>query len=42
MKKATTVYYFEEDVAPIVFPFGQDINVGIYGDLYVNIEALLK
>lgn len=42
IKKATTVYYFQEDVAPIVFPFGQDISVGIYGDLHINIEALLK
>lgn len=42
MKKATTVYYFEEDVAPILFPFGQDISVGIYRDLHINIEALLK
>lgn len=42
IKKATTVYYFQEDVAPIVFPFSQDIGVGIYGGLYINIEALLK
>lgn len=42
LKKATTVYYFEEDVAPIVFPFKQDICVGIYGDLQINIEELLK
>lgn len=42
LKKATTVYYFEEDAAPIVFPFNQDICVGIYGDLQINIETLLK
>ena len=41
-KKCTTVYRFEEDVAPIIFPFDRDIVVGIYGDLSVNIAELMK
>lgn len=41
-KKCTTVYRFEEDVAPVVFPFERDILVGIYGDLSINIAELLK
>lgn len=42
LKKRTTVYRFEEDVAPIVFPFGEDISVGIYSDLKINMETLLE
>ena len=41
-KKCTAVYRFEEDVAPILFPFDRDIVVGIYGDLSVNIADLMK
>lgn len=42
LKKHTTVYRFEEDVAPIIFPFGEDIAAGIYGNLEINIEQLLR
>lgn len=42
LKRRTTVYRFEEDVAPIVFPFGENIAVGIYGDLEINMEKLLE
>ena len=42
LKGRTTVYRFEEDVAPIIFPFGEDITVGIYGDLEINMGKLLE
>lgn len=42
MKERTTVYFFEEDIAPVVFPFDRDITVGIYGSLSVNVAGLLR
>ncbi len=42
LKGRTTVYRFEEDVAPIIFPFGEDITVGIYGDLEINMGKQLE
>lgn len=42
MKNRTTVYFFEEDVAPVVFPFEHDITVEIYGGLSINMETLLR
>ena len=42
VKKCTTVYRFEEDVAPVIFPFERDILVRIYGDLSINIAELTK
>lgn len=41
-KQRTTVYYYEEDAAPMIVPFQQDTTVGIYGDLTINIAELLK
>ncbi|MDD3340315.1 MAG: Uma2 family endonuclease [Lachnospiraceae bacterium] len=41
-KERTTVYHYEEDAAPIVFPFDQAVPVGIYGDLAITIADLLK
>ena len=41
-RERTTVYRFEEDAAPIFFPFDQAITVGIYGDLQINIGEFLK
>lgn len=41
-KSRTTVYRFEEDAAPVIFTFDQDIVVGIYKDLMINISELLK
>lgn len=41
-KQRTTVYHYEEDAAPMIVPFQQDITVGIYGDLTINIAELLK
>lgn len=40
-KKRTTIYRYEEDAAPTVFPFDQTVTVGIYGDLNINIGELL-
>ena len=41
-KERTTIYRFEEDVAPIIIPFNQSIQVGIYNDLNINISELLE
>ena len=41
-KERTTVYRYEEDVAPAIFSFGQDIKIGIYSGLTVNISELLR
>lgn len=41
-KERTTVYRYEEDAAPTIFPFSQNISVGIYSDLNINIAELLK
>ena len=41
-KKRTTIYRYEEDAAPVIFPFDQTISVGIYGDLQINISELLQ
>ncbi|MBQ2803117.1 MAG: Uma2 family endonuclease [Lachnospiraceae bacterium] len=40
-KERTTVYRYEEDAAPTIFPFNQSITVGIYGDLSITISELL-
>lgn len=41
-KERTTVYRYDEDVAPMIFAFDQTIQVGIYKDLsiYKKIKAL--
>ncbi len=40
-RERTTVYRYEEDAAPTIFPFSQSIQVGIYGDLSITIADLL-
>ncbi len=40
-KERTTVYHFDNDAAPTIFLFDQDIPVGIFPDLKINIAALL-
>lgn len=40
-KQRTTVYHYEEDIAPVIFAFNQPIVVGIYKDLSITIESLL-
>ncbi|MBC5663913.1 hypothetical protein DO134P1_00044 [Dorea phage DO134P1] len=41
-RERTTVYRYEEDVAPIIIPFDNYVKVGIYGDLKICIADLLK
>ena len=41
-KKRTTVYRFEEDAAPTIFPFDQAISVGIFEDLQITVSELLS
>lgn len=41
-KERTTVYRYEEDVAPMVIPFNHVIQVGIYSDLRITISELIK
>ena len=38
----TTLYRFEETYAPAIIPFNQDIPVGIYKILQINIADLLQ
>lgn len=40
-KERTTVYRYEEDAAPIIIPFNENIVVGIYGDLSIRVSNLL-
>lgn len=42
VKERTTVYRYEDDAAPIIIPFENDIDVGIYQSLSINIAKLLK
>lgn len=41
-KECTTVYFFEEDAAPTIFPFSSSIQAGIFKDLTVTVGELLK
>lgn len=41
LKERTTVYYYEEDAAPTIIPFSQELSVGIYQDLKICISELL-
>lgn len=41
MKERTTVYYYEEDAAPAIIPFHQELSVGIYQNLKIYISELL-
>lgn len=40
-KERTTIYWYEEDAAPIIVPFTQSIQVGIYKDLNITVSELL-
>lgn len=40
-RERTTVYRYEEDAAPIIIPFDQAIQVGIYSNLSITIGELL-
>lgn len=41
-KERTTIYRYEEDAAPTIISFENDIIVGIYQSLSINIAQLLK
>jgi len=41
-KERTTVYHYEEDAAPVMYPFDAPITSGIYTDLTIMIDELLK
>ena len=41
-KERVTVYHYEDDAAPVIYPFGQDIPVGIYPGLTIKINDLLE
>ena len=41
-RERTTVYYFEEDEAPVIYPFSQPVPVSIYPGLEICIADLLK
>ena len=41
-KERTTIYYYEQDEAPMISLFTQTIQSGIYEELEINISELLK
>lgn len=41
-KERTTIYRYEQDVAPIIIPFNQEISSGIYPELQITISDLLQ
>lgn len=42
VKERVTVYHYEEDAAPVIYSFTQDIPVGIYPGLTLKIHDLLE
>ena len=41
-KERVTVYHYEDDAAPVIYSFAQDIPVGIYPGLTIKINDLLE
>ena len=41
-KERTTIYRYEEDAAPVFYLFSDDVPVGIFPELAINIADLLK
>ena len=41
-KERTTVYRYEEDVAPVIIPFHDTLKLKIYEDFEICIDDLLK
>ena len=41
VKERVTVYHYENDVAPMIYSFSQDIPVGIYPGLNIKLKDLL-
>lgn len=42
VKERTTVYHYEEDAAPALYPFGTPISVGIFKGLAICINDLIE
>lgn len=40
-KERVTVYHYEEDAAPVIYSFSQEISVGIYQGLTIRIDDLI-
>lgn len=41
LKERTTVYRYEEDAAPMIYPFNQDIPSAIFENLSICISKIL-
>ena len=41
-RERTTIYHYEEDVAPMMVPFNMPAKVGIYENLEITVSDLLK
>lgn len=41
-KERVTVYHYEDDVAPVLYPFDMPVTSGIYPELTITIAELLK
>ena len=41
-KERVTVYHYEDDAAPVIYSFTQDIPVGVYPGLTIKINDLLE
>ena len=41
-RERTVIYHFESGVAPVIFSFDQDVPVGIYDGLVINVAVLLQ
>ena len=41
-RERTTIYRYEEDVAPVIIPFGDTIKLKVYEDFQICISDLLK
>ena len=39
-KERTTIYYYEQDAAPMIIPFHQEVISGIYKNLKIKIADL--
>lgn len=40
-KERTTVYFFEQDDAPVIHLFSETLKAGIYSDLHITVSDLL-
>ena len=41
-KDRITVYHYEDDAAPVIYTFTQDVPVGIYPGLTIRIADLIR